>query len=241
MMAKPVVQTVVVEVRYRRGIVYLDRCGSLMLRLQDLLGPPFEPSIPQMDRADLLSSTERIVVRYGPAAFTVTQSWCNSPVRVEQIAPPSWEIIANALDVEGQVERCGVRFVQHWSVESTENGDERLGRTMLFGETEDWVSLFVRPTSRSFGAIGPRPGGGTLRASVGIVENKRMGSLSAELQTIIPLYAAELDLDYVHAGEGPYKLHKAGLKDFLRSSWEHARDSATSFGRRLGLKEVDEK
>ncbi len=47
---------VAVEVRYKRGFVFFDRCGSLMLRLEEELGVPFKGSVPTMQFGQLQKS-----------------------------------------------------------------------------------------------------------------------------------------------------------------------------------------
>ena len=72
---EPVLNQVVVDVQYERGIVYLDKCGSLLLDLEDALGKPFVGAVPSMSHAELTSAAERLGVTYGPKNLTVTQAW----------------------------------------------------------------------------------------------------------------------------------------------------------------------
>lgn len=96
-----------VEVSYNRGVVYLDRCGSLLLKLQDQVGAPFEPNLPDMRFGELRNAPEHLLIQFGPKSFAVLQSWVRSPARVEQLAPPAWDLLADELGVRAEVTRCG--------------------------------------------------------------------------------------------------------------------------------------
>src|SRR5207245_752178 len=94
-----VLQNAIVDVQYNRGIVFLDKCGSLMLKLEDTLGKAFEGNVPSMEKGELRSQAERLTVAYGSRAFNVTQQWIKIAARVEHVAGVGWEVVSDALGV----------------------------------------------------------------------------------------------------------------------------------------------
>ena len=47
-------------------------------------------------RHSATNGAERITIRYGVKAFSMTQIWLETPVRLEQLAPKAWEHVAMA-------------------------------------------------------------------------------------------------------------------------------------------------
>ncbi len=227
---------VVVEVRFKRGVVYLDRCGSLTLRIQDALGPPFEASLPSMQGAQLTNGPERLVVGYGTDAFSVTQAWMANPVRVELIAPPTWEEVATVLSVGDQVTRVGARFVVALSVPDVATGEKRIVDSGIC-PGPPWGGGLGHATGGTWTFAATTAGGGKVRAGLAATPiTVKGGVLPADLASVIPQAAILLDFDHVlFEVDEPQKLSRAQLKDFVRASWQATKKSATPMRRELGL------
>jgi hypothetical protein len=237
-----VLNQVTVEVQYDRGIVYLDKCGSLNLSLQDALGRPFKGSnIPTMQFGEVASVAERVTVRYGPASTSVTQSWVRAPARVEQIAPVVWEHVSNALRVADHVHRCEVRFLMAWKTNSLREGIEKIERWQVF-QPDDWAALFGGP-SKCIAWVGVAEDEfARMRVALDTFQVTHEAELPPELAALVPTSAILLDVGHVHAKSrmGPddqtvFTLQKAQLKDFVRTSWQRARTIAAKIGGRLGV------
>lgn len=228
-----VLNLAVVEVKYLKGMVYLDRCGSLMERLSDTLGPAFETNVPQMAYGELLNGIERLTVRYGPKEFTAMQRWVRSPVRVEMVGPDAWGVVAEMLGVQRQVSRVGVRFGFLWKVDDAAEAERRIQGARLFSELDGWEAEFGAPRSRSW-TVTSESRAGTLRATVQATATEvKGGPLPADLDGVIPPHAIVLDLDYQPPGEAPFSMGGAQLKEFMRTSWERAKKSAGFVHQRL--------
>lgn len=124
-----VLQQAIVDVQYDRGIVFLDKCGSLMLKLEDALGKAFEGNVPGMEKGELRSHAERLTVTYGSRAFNVTQAWIKTVARVEHVAGSGWEIVSDVLGVGHTVTRIGVRFVLLAGTDSKAEADEMFAKS----------------------------------------------------------------------------------------------------------------
>jgi hypothetical protein len=232
-----VLNQAVVEVQYDRGVVYLDRCGTLTLRLQDELGRPFEASLPNMDSGELKNPAERLTVSYGPKSFSVTQSWVRSIARVEQLAPAAWDHVGSVLDVGGQVTRCGVRFVLAFRVPTLAEGEERIARSALCVEAPAWREAFGVPIGRTWNFVS-EDHHGKLRVTVSAIEWKvHGGTLPPDLANLIPPAAILLDVDHIFPSspDGPAKVSKAQLKDFIRAAWQRTKKGANTIRETLGI------
>lgn len=232
-----VLNQAVVEVQYDRGVVYLDKCGALTLRLQDELGRPFVPIPPNMETGEFKNGAERIAVRYGPKSFSVTQTWVRSPARVEQLAPAAWGHVADVLDVGRTVTRCGVRFQLVFSVESPEDGEARIAESKLCVESPEWISAFGTPTSRGWVCVS-EDHRGKLRSGLSVIQvTLEGGPAPSDLADLIPKAAILLDLDHVYpcvSGEH-FGLQKAPLKDFIRAAWQRSKQTAMTIRKALEL------
>ena len=214
---EPVLHRLVVEVKYREGLVYLDRCGSIMVSLQRQLGEPFKGSVPTMNTAELKSSAERLFVRYGPDSLVVDQAWLETPARVEKVAPTAWQEVAKTLDLESKVTQCGMRAWLHWRSDSAREAQAVQHSAELLGETETWTSLFGEPKSRSFAATSELPDGRLLRAAVDSVEMiVQGGKVAPDDEKFAMRYALQLDLDFLLLA--PDSLPRERLQKFIRSS-----------------------
>jgi hypothetical protein len=236
----PVLHQAVVEIRYRRGMGYFDRCGSLIHQLEEKLGAPFEGVVvPTVEHAEVRSAAERLVVQYGPKQMSVTQAWVLTPARVEHIAPLAWEQLSSVLGVVDHVTRCGVRFVMVWPADSIEAAHEQINGAALFNPStalkdamgdDQFVltwSLVARDKAK-----------GRMRIGIDAMHMQIEGSLPQDLVDLVPPHAIGLDVDCVYPNDtenGAYSLHKGALKDFIRASWQRSRAAASSIGRQLGV------
>src|ERR1700722_4346818 len=130
----------VVDVQYDRGATYFDKCGSLALKLQDQLGAAFEWSVPTVEFGQVQSPAERLVLRYSAKSFNVTQAWVSSVARVQHVAPPAWELVAETVGVSRTVTRCGVRFTLMWPTESLAIASTKISEARFWSASKDWAS-----------------------------------------------------------------------------------------------------
>lgn len=230
---------VTADVQYERGVVYLDHCGSLTLKLLDQLGEPFKPGqLAGMEYGDVNSVAERIVVRYGRASTMVTQSWpaTSSPVRVEQLAPIAWDVVVGKLDVGRSVTRCAVRFWLVWSVDSIDEAHERIRRSKLFMPSEEWISIFGEAGPSSWSAV-IAEAHANVRVGIDYGQSNVQGPLPVDLTGIIPKHSILLDFDHYRPArtDGPtFSLTRADLKELIRTSWQRTKTAATQIGKLLG-------
>lgn len=228
-----------VELQYQRGIVYLDRCGSLMLKLQEQLGEPFKAGeLAGMDYGELNSIAERIAVRYGRLSMNLTHSWPTppTPVRLEQLAPVAWDVVADTLNVGKWVTRCGVRFWLTWRVDSIEEASERIRNAELFFPAEAWGKLFGKMLPHGWTIALTEPHA-SIRMSIDFGSTNVQGALPADLVDIVPKYSIVLDLDHYRpdrAGAPPLSIGKSELKEFIRTTWQRTKVVGTTVGKLLG-------
>lgn len=227
-----------VELQYDRGIVYLDKAGSLMLKLQEQLGEPFKAGeVAGMEYGELNSLAERINVRYGRKGVNVTHSWPNpaSPVRVEQLAPIAWDVVMDALNVGTCVTRCGARFWMMWAVDSLEEARDRIRKADLWMPTEAWAPLFGKQIPHGWTTVVEELHG-TVRMSLDYAASTVQGAPPADL-TDIPKFSIIFDLDNYkpdRVGGPPMSMGKAEVKEFVRKSWQRTKLAATTMGSLLG-------
>jgi len=147
-LAPAFMQHIIVEVRYKRGLVYFDRCGACALRILDKLGPGFEPVTPTMNTGELKNDAERLNVRFSHEALTVVAQWPESHVRTMQVARDAWEQLSEAFDVRNQASRIGVRLATFFPCGSGRSPDELLYESEMIRETRAWTDLFGSPQTR---------------------------------------------------------------------------------------------
>jgi hypothetical protein len=218
-----VVHKLALEVRYGRGIVYLDRCGSLMLALQDALGEPFRGSVPQMSHGELRSDLERIVVHYGPQSFGTTQVGPETAARFEKVASTGWRVTADHLEVGRCVERCGMRCIYMWPCADAEAARAALARSGLVQPAQTWIDMFGGSDYGTVAAVKRTPLGGHIRVSLDCVTHQVEGLLPRGHEVYVPPAAIQLDVDYVHDNPDSRKVYALGhaqLKEFIRASWQ---------------------
>jgi hypothetical protein len=230
-----VLQTAVVDVQYGRGVVFLDKCGSMTLLLEDALGKAFESTIPSMDHGELRSPAERLVVSYGLHAFNVTQSWQKAVARVEHVAGVAWEIVANALSVSQTVTRVGVRFIMQAGADTKEEAEKLYARCQL-AKPPTAIASMLGDARVISAALVSENDGGRLRISMDVAENKMIAVLVEELSVLIAPHAFLLDLDF--APTLGSHVSKGDLRDFIRSSWQRTREIAKLVGAPLGMDDV---
>ncbi len=229
------------EIRYQRGMVYLDRCGSIYLRMSDALGAAFEgPALPNIEATEFVSSSERLSVRFGPRTMVVAQQWVSSPARVEQIAAKVWDILVNSLDIQEHVTRCGARFVAQWGVAGRAEAIDALRASGAVTAPAAWQSLFGVPSLGSFTAVRDAVDGAGTRAELSYVEHRITRELPASLADLVSPAAVQLDYDHVLRGSpevfgladplrAPVSLGVGQLKDFIRDSWTTTKTAVHKF------------
>lgn len=229
----------VFEVRYRRGMVFLDKCGSIMVALEDELHADgmLSNGAPGMEYGELVCHTDQLILRYGPKNTTVVQHWVKRPTRIEIVAPKAWSIISKAMAVERQVLRAGARFIFQWKVESISSAWSRVKR--FIDPHSSWSELFGEPSRGSYVSVSKG-----LRSSVDIIEQRTSPSTAAPIKELISPLVIQLDLDFAHPDaarpftleseseeEETFSLGPGQAKDFFRDSWIRARDLSERFAK----------
>jgi hypothetical protein len=219
------------EVRYKDGIVYLDKCGSLTLALERSLGEPLQHIVPNMEYGELVSLSERLTIRYGRLGLVVQQTWPETAARLEKLAVTAWGEVGRILDVRKKVSRCGFRANAMWGIESIEEGEAALFQHGLVAETERWSSLFSKPMGRQFTGVVARADGRALRIGMGIVQQEIIGRVAPEDSRFALPMAVQLDLDY--SLKDPADFSKEELQSFLRASVVDSKAAIDTFGKTL--------
>jgi len=234
--SQSILSQVAVELRYARGMVYLDRCGSIYTKMADELGAAFvAPTVPNVESTDFSSPDELLSVRFGPKNLAVIQQWVNSPARVEQVAAKAWAILSDALEVKTQVLRCGMRIITQWSVASVDDGSRMVLR--VAEPAPAWKQVFGAPVAASLVTIQREDGQFGSRAELSVVQQKISNNLPANLATKISPIAVQLDIDHVLEGSAetfnsftptgkPRAVGPGQFKDFMRGSWEATQTAA---------------
>jgi hypothetical protein len=234
----PLIHQIAVELKYRRGMVFFDRCGSLVLKLEDELKAPFIADVPRMEAGELRSPSEFLTVNFGPKRFAVSQSHVDTVARVENVAPRSWSHVAETLNVGGQVIRQGMRVWIYWSSKTEEDGYERLRKSGFIETTSLWSKTFGVPRKVTVSAVSNDFQGSKLRAELSVVK------FSTEDQPlrddIVRRYASKsaimLDLDFEVGDEAEtFSVGSGVLKQFIRNSMDSARNISRIVGAELNL------
>ncbi len=227
------------EIRYNRGIVYLDRCGALMLELEGALGTPFRTNV-QIAAATLNSDAEHLAITYGPKSLVVTQRWTEAPVRVEQLGPLAWEKVSEVLNVGREVTRCGLRFQFVWPVDTIDEGHAEVRRLNLVAPTEPWRTLCGDPIRQAYAGVVRDHRGAEMRVNLDVIEQKTEGYLPPDIAERVYAYAIQLDVDNVRGNEDSkqtYALGTGQLREFMRESWTKSRRIADRVAELLGRRD----
>jgi hypothetical protein len=231
-----VISKMALEIRYRDGVVYLDRCGSLLLDLQRVLGEPFKPSLlPTMEYGELRSNLERIVVRFGRENYIFDQTWLETPTRLQKLAPAAWAEIAKSLGVEKKVERCAIRTWLVWAVAKDE-AEPTLSRCGAIRPTESWEQIMGKPDAQSYVGMS-KIGGKVLRAELNGSTTLVEGRVWPDEEKFIPANSIQLSLDF--SMSDPARVTADELKSFIASSVADTRKIATQMGGVFHAKSAD--
>lgn len=231
-----VLQNAIVDVQYERGIVFLDRCGSTMLKLQDALGKAFEGDVPNMERGELKSQAERLAVTYGSRLFNVTQQWIKTVARVEHVGGVGWEVVSDALNVGRSVTRVGVRFIMCAGADTKVEAEEMFSKSAGAAPSDAMRRIVGDSPIRAMSLIA-EDGRAKLRIGMEILETRVLVNLVEELSSMIPPHALVLDLDHVYPSRLEV-LTKADLRNFIRSSWQRTREVAKLVGEPFGMQDA---
>jgi hypothetical protein len=226
--SEPVFQRLALEVRYREGMVYMDRCGSLMVALEGDLGKAFKGSVPTIEGAHLRSHAERLVVRYGPASFGVEQSWAETTARFSRIATLAWDRVARVLDVAKKVTRCGLRAWIQWETPSMEEAYRVIETSGLAVASARWSGIFGKPTAVTFTGISRVAGGHSCRAALDAVRTEVEGRVFPDEKKFVPPFALQLDVDL--SFEVETGALSQGLKSFVDDSVEDVHRLTSKLG-----------
>lgn len=224
--------SVSVEVRYDRGIGYLNKCGLLAQKLADQLGAPFRlQGIPTVDVGELRSDAERITVRFGRESFNVTQLAPQTAAPVESVAPELWRTVRDELNVDRFITRAGFRVVYLWPAPSIDEARTAVKESGLVATPHKWSELFGQPSWSTITAVTSDERIGQSRITVDAVEQRVEGLLPAGYDAYYPSAAVQLDVDYVYPDEQRkhYPLGHGQLRDFMRGRWEAAKKLRLAF------------
>lgn len=233
------VHQLAVEVRYARGMVYLDRCGATMNALTKELGPPFIGAVPQMHQAQLVSQVERLNVVYSADRLVVSQVWPENRARFEPTAKAAWKVVAEQLEVADQVVRVGVRSWLWLPVASSEEGHARLRDSGIIRPTPHYEAVFGVPTATGVVTVHDLADGLHRRISTDVVTlGESNESLPRDVADRVPAHAIQVDIDTARAAEAgaTFKLGPGQLKDFVRSAIVEAQAQARALGSLLEKK-----
>lgn len=228
------IQSAVLEVRYARGLTYLNRCGILAQKLHDALGQPFRvPGLPTTDHGELRSDAERLVVRFGRESYSVTQLAPQTAARIEQVAPSGWTCVRDDLGVERDVVRCGFRVIAQWRAKDIATARRALWATGLVRPSDAWVTLAGEPSYAGFTGVAEDPSGAHTRIAVDAIEQRVDGQLPAGYEDLWPPAVVQLDVDSVYPSENrkTFSVGPGQLKEFLRASWERSKELRAQFAR----------
>lgn len=216
-------------------MVYLDRCGSLALQMQSVIGEHFRVSVPGMEFAQLDNALERIAVTFGRQAFRVEQTGPSTGARVEKLTTEGWECVAEALGVRSSVTRFAVRIFNAWPTQSMAVAREVLRSSGLVGASPGWEAAFGQPNWSSFtgSTLTER---GRLRRSLEEVEHVIEGLLPEGFAQFLPSACVQYDVDYVYRREmDPFGIKREQVRDFVRSSWNSFQGDRAKVGAALGI------
>jgi hypothetical protein len=214
-----IITKVIAEIKYARGMVYLDRCGSLALQMQDLVGPNFRVSVPDMESAQLENGLERIVLTFGRNAFRVEQTGPATVARMEKLTTDGWECVAEALGVRGAATRFAVRIFNVWPTPSLAAAREALGTSGLVRASLNWETMLGSPSWSAFVAnfLTER---GRIRRCLDEVETVVDGLLPEGFAPFFPAFGVQYDVDFVYRRTNePFSLKREQTREFVRSSW----------------------
>ena len=219
-----IVHAATVQVQYERGVVFLDKAGSLMLALEDALGKPFVGNVPAMTGAELRSGPERLLVTFGSEQFTATQNWTDAVGRLEQVSSNAWEKLSDVLGVARHVKRFGARYQFMFPTRTKEEAESAVARCAVSQPTTPLRDLVGETAVRAIQYVTESPHG-RLRLAIDSVEVSTNGAVAHDLVALIPEHALHLDLDHFRVDD--QDLSKGKLKDFLRHAWQQSRTIAT--------------
>lgn len=237
-------QQVAVEIRYARGMVYLDRCGSLFEKMSETLGAAFtQQGLPTVEHTVFKSPIELLSLNYGPSNLVVTQRWTTNPARVEQLAAKAWTIISDALQVRSHVRRAGIRFMTQWPTESRAEAQDILSRAVP--PPQMWSSIFGKGGTATYISIQSDVNdGAATRTELSYARNIPVG-VPDDLRGRVPDHAVQLDVDYVYPGcASPFEaggtdrtqpIEVEPLRRFMRTSWESMQRATAEFSKEVGL------
>lgn len=224
----PILHQVSTEVRYQRGFTYYDKCGSIMLKLQDELGKGFRGSVPDMRYGELASPIDRTTVRYGHANMTVTQVWGGAASRVTQLAPRVWKLVGDAIEVKNQVIRVGLRVWWMWPMETRDQADEAVKKIGFMPTTEQLGALLgdgKTPRAPTVAAVTKVDAETELRFILSTADVDRDHAALANGGEEVPgltEHAVMLDLDFFWNPEDGQSAWQGELASFLKRGWAEA-------------------
>jgi hypothetical protein len=228
----------VVEIKYDRGVVYLDHCGSLMLKVQDVVGSNFRASLPGMEFAQLDNVLERIVVIFGRKAMRVEQTGPASGARIEKLTSDCWDCVAETLGVRSHVERFGVRLFNIWPTTDVDEARRLITASGLVDEGARWQEAFGVPAYAAYTAT-TLTERGRIRRCLDEVEHIIEGMFPEGFAQYLPRAGIQYDVDYVFARDSAqFGLKREQARDFVRSSWNSFQQDRAKVAGALAIRSV---
>lgn len=226
---------IIVEIQYSDGVVYLDRCGALCLRLGRSLGEVFRATLPNMEYGELASYVERLTVRFGPKFLRIEQVGPETVARVEKVIEDTWRHVAEVLEVGGRVTRFAMRPYANWPCADAATARRLLKGSGLIDPPESWKA--ISRSGSDWGsvvtyAVGDR--GGHTRRQIEVVEHHVNGPFPEGYRDFFPKHCVQYDVDfcYLERPEGA-TLKPEAARAFIRECWEKFLAESAAVGQSL--------
>lgn len=219
------------EVKYTKGLVYLDRCGSTATEIENVLGPSFKASVPDMRAAEIKSEPERLTIRFGPESFSVQHDLTNTAIRLIEVAGVAWKVVAERLGVGRNVSRVGVRLFFIWPTGSVHEAGESIVRSPYMN-LSNWQPSRGTPIDASFVAVSQIDAERKARiAAAGIRIETNVDDFSDRLRRFFPKFALQVDTDVY--SDTMSNIGPGQLRDFARSAAEWAKSASIALGNEI--------
>jgi hypothetical protein len=159
----------------------------------------------------------------------VRQLALSTPLRVQEAAKESWDVVAELLEVRKRVTRHGVRIIVTWSADSDEEVEAAMVGTGLVKETAEWAQTMGTPAKRSFIGIEARGDSEKLRYQLHSGNVRMEGTVPHELESFRAPYALVLDVEWSTEWTTPgasVSLRGEDVKSRVREAWKFVMEKA---------------
>ena len=179
------------------------------------------------------SPTEYLTVEFNRERLTIRQLAVATPVRVQDAAKESWDVLGDLLEVRKRVMHYGVRMLVSWAAESDAEVERAIVGAGLARETDIWANILGVPAKRSFIGIESKGQSDQIRCQVHCGSIKMEGTIPEELEAFRAEHALVFDLDWrtdLTKLESPTSLRGEDVKIRVRDTWKLVADKAKLVG-----------